>query len=96
MTNVSAGGCCILVEEPVAAALVVESSLVCRFRLPNDAYTYALPVEVRNQRSTYGGKATLVGLRFLYCEKRSVAAQLARIEKFLAEEQRRVLRSRKS
>ncbi len=96
MTNISAGGLCLLVSRQSRNSFSLGEVFYIVFRLPDLDRDCFLPVEVRNHRRVAGSDATLAGVRFISCNLAGTSPQLNLIQRFVAVEQRRLLRARKA
>jgi c-di-GMP-binding flagellar brake protein YcgR len=95
VTNISAGGLCLLVDPDVRSGFDLGELFYAHFRLPEEDEECLLPVEVRNHRRIASSGAILVGLRFVACSLAGTPIQLRRVQHFVAAEQRRLLRARR-
>jgi len=95
LTNISVGGLCLLVSRQCRKSFFLGELFYACFRLPDLDQECVLPVEVRNHRRVAESGATLVGVRFVACDPAHTSAQLNLIQRFVAVEQRRLLRARK-
>ncbi len=96
LTNISAGGLGLLVSRNSRRSFALGELFYACFRLPDLDPECVLPVEVRNHRRVAESGATLVGVRFVSCDPAHTSTQLAQIQRFVAVEQRRLLRARKA
>ena len=95
ITNLSAGGLCMLVKHAHRARFALLERLWAQFTLPDVPDPFLVPIEVRNFRTPRNGDAHLVGARFLHCDSVDTRSQITRIHRFVVTQQRHRLQPRR-
>lgn len=92
VVNISLGGVGVLYDVGRAPPLAPGEVLFIEFALPEVESPFVLPVEVRHIRGVRHDENRICGLRFLDTTAPLIREQVAQLNKFLADEQRRQLR----
>lgn len=96
ITNISGGGLALLLDVVVGVQFRVNERLYVLFELPDVAGRFVLPVEIRHLRKLHDDQNLSLGLQFQALRAPEHRAQLQRIGRFIADEQRRKLHGRNS
>lgn len=96
LTNISAGGVGILCRAASCPKLEQWATYFMLFRLPEVPEPFVLAAEVRHIRNLHDGLEWIIGLSFIQPREPQIRVQIQRVTKFIADEQRRQLRGRRS
>jgi hypothetical protein len=92
LANASASGTLLVIDTLTGAPFKVHDALYIIFKLPGFEDRFVLPVEVRHIRRDSDGQRAALGLQFRDAGTIENRRQVQRIQRFLADEQRRQIR----